>query len=311
VGFEAHGAAIAVTHHDAKLFGVINDAATHALPGISAVGRALYVFEVHVADAIFRQHGVAFGENFIAEARRVAGIPVEKEILIGNRLEGACGLCCCGGVALVFIFEDEDDVLLRGFVGEFAELFVHAFAVGFVVFETPEVEEADFVGAEVVGHGGGALQHFVLPLEGKAGFVGVSRRAVFGLGSAGPIYFEKRASDVGDFEVVLGEQALHFGDFFVVEIDDVFVPQPANFHQAYAEFVGGHFTSVAKVLRNLVGDDGEPEHAVQFCLRAAQFSGVRSAQCSHGGRAALPHPFPAIHRPVSPGGILLLRASDG
>src|SRR4029453_18727984 len=101
------------------------------------------------------------------------------------------------------------------------------------------------------------------------------------------------------------EQALHFRDFFGVEVYDVLVPQAAQFDKTDAKLLPRNFHCVSEVLRNLISDDRKLKDAVQLRLRSRKSSGVGSAQRSERSRTARFDPSSPIHGPFSPGGILL------
>src|SRR5215467_12771756 len=127
---------------------------------------------MHVADTILWQQRIAFWKSFVPEARGVSRIPIQKEILVGDRRQRSRGLRSGRGVA--FVFKNKHDVVLRGFLAKFAQLLVHILAVRLVVFETPEVEQAHLVGSEVPGHGRGALKHLVLLRKRKTRLVRIA-----------------------------------------------------------------------------------------------------------------------------------------
>ena len=149
--------------------------------------------------------------------------------------EGICGEGCRsfaagGGVALEFVFEDEEDVLLGGFFCGFLEHIVDGGAVGRDVVEAPEIEAADLVGAELLGERDAAFEDFVLVMEADfGGAVHVVFGAVGGPGCAQEVDFVERAGDVGDVEVVLGEDLAGFGDLGVGGGLQVDVPEAAEF----------------------------------------------------------------------------------
>ena len=75
----------------------------------------------------------------------------------------------------------------------------------------------------------------------------------------GPVDLEERAGNVGDAEVVFGEDLLCVGDLRVGEGLEALVPHGAKLDPLEAEFMGGNRTGVIKVLGYLVGDDGDLE----------------------------------------------------
>ena len=130
----------------------IDDSCADRFPIVLAIRLAGDVLAVAVADAVFGQRIVSVGIGDIAgEGACVAGVPVDHEVLVRDRGQHCCAFFAGAGVAGHLVFEQQDDVALgAGFRG-FLELGVDRRAVGFLVFEPPEIETADAVGLEGFG----------------------------------------------------------------------------------------------------------------------------------------------------------------
>src|ERR1019366_2680468 len=135
------------------------------------------------------------------------------------------------------VFEDERDALsLRG-LGGGAELVVDGCAVGCLVFETPEIEAADFVGLELFRERDACGEDVVLLVEVGRGGVVLVAGAEFRARRARPVNLEERTADVGDAQVVLRQDGLRAGDIVGVEVGDVLAqraristhPRPKSF----------------------------------------------------------------------------------
>ncbi len=103
-----------------------------------------------------------------------------------------------------------------------------------------------------------ALQHFVLLAEREASFELVVL-AVFGLWSTRPIHLKERTGNVGHPQSVLLQNSSRFLEFIGIEIQYILIPQFTQFHPFHSEFIRGNFTSVAKILCDLVADDADSE----------------------------------------------------
>jgi hypothetical protein len=115
------------------------------------------------------------------------------------------------------------------------------------------------VGIEHFGQFDATFEHFVLLIEGEIGVELIALRAVFGLGRARPISFEKRTGDISDAQLVLFQDAFCFADFFCIESEQVFVPHSAQLDPAHTKFTRSHFAGMAEILADLVIDYGDFE----------------------------------------------------
>src|SRR5258707_11332697 len=60
------------------------------------------------------------------------------------------------------------------------------------------------------------------------------------------------------------QQPLRFRHFFLVEVNDVLLPQSANLHEADAKFIRGHVQRALKVLRDLIRDHRQLKNTIQL-----------------------------------------------
>src|SRR5437870_2516358 len=152
VRLQTHRAAVTVAKHRAELRLIVDNPAAHAFPVVSSIRVSLHIFQMHVPDALFGQQRVTFGKGFVAQACGIAGIPVKEEILIfyGGKCPRSFGTGCC--VALVFVFENQHNVLCGSFIGKFAQFSVHVLAVRPVVLKPPKIEHSHFVRGKTLRH---------------------------------------------------------------------------------------------------------------------------------------------------------------
>ena len=151
---------------------------------------------------------------------------------------------------------------LRAAARGIAQLFVDGGAVGCDVFETPEIEAADAIGAEMLWRA--SMQRsssVILLLEVEVGLELIAVLALLWKRRAGPVGFEERAGDVGDAQIVFGEDGLRALDVGVGHVGDVLVPHAAQFDPLQAEVVRGDRADVIEVLRDFVVDDGDAKGA--------------------------------------------------
>ena len=64
-------------------------------------------------------------------------------------------------------------------------------------------------------------------------------------------------------QVVFGGNPPGFGDFLLVQINDVLISHAAEFDPLHAELARRNFTRAAKILRNFVVDDGDSKQRMQ------------------------------------------------
>ncbi len=72
---------------------------------------------------------------------------------------------------------------------------------------------------------------------------------------AGPVDLKERAGDVGDAELIFGEDLFRLGKLVVGEVLEAFAPQAAQLDPMQAEVVGYDGAGVVEVGRDLVVDD--------------------------------------------------------
>ena len=121
-----------------------------------------------------------------------------------------------GGVTCEFVFENEDDVLLSSLIGGFTQFVVDRSSVGNLIFQPPEIKDADAIGVKGLGQFEGAIQQFVLLLESVIGIEGVPLFRDLGERCARPIHFEDRTRNVGHAHLGLFQQVSCLGDLFRV-----------------------------------------------------------------------------------------------
>ena len=152
MGFKTDGVAIADFVECAELGCPVNEAGADGRPFNFAVGAFDCVLYVAMMDAILGQCFPCRGEGIEFAAHDGVGwIPVEGQV---RRLDGIKRARCFaagGSVALELVFEDQQDALFAGGLCGGAELVVNGGAVRSHIVEAPEVEAADFVGAELFG----------------------------------------------------------------------------------------------------------------------------------------------------------------
>ena len=260
--FETDGVVVAVALKGGELARPVDDACADGRPFPFAIGLADNIFSVAVADAFFGQQVVAFGERVAGgEGGGVAWIPVEHEAGFGHGAEGVRGFSAGGRVAGHFIFEQQDEVVAGAFARGVAEFFVDGGAIGLHVIETPEIEAADAVGVESFGELDAVVEQVFLLFEGEVGLEVVAAFALFGKGCAGPVGLEERAGDVGDAQIVFGEDGFGAFDVGVGHVGDVLAPHAAQLDPLEAEVVGNYGADVIEVLRDFVVDGGDAEGA--------------------------------------------------
>src|SRR3954452_24662401 len=159
---------IAVALESFELSHPVDDAAGHRSP-VKLVAFPDDVFAVAVSDAIFGKEIVSVGVRSFAAGGGVARIPIQHE---RPRLHGGQNLRGFGTGSRVtgwLVFQNKDDSLLLGFGRSLAQLVIDCGAVGRLIVEAPEIEAADALGSERLGHLDGALEDFVLLAKGEAG----------------------------------------------------------------------------------------------------------------------------------------------
>ena len=139
-----------------------------------------------------------------------------------------------------------------------------------LIVETPEVEAADTLGIECPRKTNGAIQDLVLLVESKTGFRFVALGRELRFRRAFPIDFEKRARNVGDAQLVFVQRALCFGEFVVVQQQNIFVPKAPQLDPFQAEFIGRDVTGMVQIVRNLVIDYTNTKGDLPIRLRARE-----------------------------------------
>ena len=296
MGFQADGVAVAGLLEGAELSCPIRVALAYGGPCEAALGAGFGygAFDVAVSNAVFGDEVKAGWEGVeFAAGYGVAWVPVELEVRGLDGGEGLGGFAAGCGVAFIFVFEDEQEVVFACARGCFEELGVDGFAIGLRVIETPEVEAANAVGLELLGEFDAAFEDFVLLFEIEAGAEVIVFGTVLRAGRPGEIDFEERAGDVGDAELVFVENGICVGDVGIVELEDVLAPHTAQLDPLQAEVVGDDRAGVIEVVGYLVVDDGDAEGGLQFgCSeRCGKVGGDGCGGCAfdHGAAREVGH----------------------
>jgi hypothetical protein len=202
---------------------------------------------VAMMNAVLGQAVPSAGEGVhLAAHDGVAGVPVEREVRRLDRFEDLCSFTARRRIAGKLVLDHEQQALLSYNLRGGAKLFIDGRAVRSDIFQPPEVEAANLVGAELLCQRDAALDNFILMLVGHfVRSVHIGFRAVTRLRSAGPIDFEERARDVGDLELVLGEDLLRVCDFSVRRSLQVLAPNLANLDPLQAE-ISSEITEILK-----------------------------------------------------------------
>ena len=124
------------------------------------------------------------------------------------------------------------------------------------------------IGTEGFGHFDPPPQHLVLLIERKARMK-VHRFAVSRSWSALPIHFEQRAGNIGHAQTVFLQNALRFCDFLRIKVNDVLVPHRTQFNPSHPEFARRNLAGMAKILADLIIDNGNAERRCRFRQRVA------------------------------------------
>src|SRR5580658_3738762 len=101
----------AITLESLQLTNPVDDATAHWSPIIFVTVRGDDIFTVTVSYALFGQRFIAGWVGRAAEGGGVAGIPVEHEVLVWNRLERGSRFFAGRCVARHFVFEQQHDVI--------------------------------------------------------------------------------------------------------------------------------------------------------------------------------------------------------
>src|SRR5260370_41465038 len=120
-----------------------------------------------VTNAIFWQEIVSIRIRLLILLRRVSRVPIEQQIRRGNRGKHlGCFRRSCG-ITSGLIFEDQNHILLRRFLGGVPQLFVHSRSIRPLIIQPPEIETADAIGLERLSQLNASLKHFILLLKRK------------------------------------------------------------------------------------------------------------------------------------------------
>src|SRR6267154_6134804 len=177
MSFEAHPVVITIALERPVLACPIDDASSHGRPIVSFV--LLYrILRVAVTNAVFGQKIIAVGIRRLTAGRGISRIPVEHEMgrLYGTQNLGSFGPR--GGIETGIIFQKQDNTLLARFVGGLQQPFIYGSTIWNLILQPPEVEAAHAISAEGFRHCDGALQNFVLLIEGEV-CVEIVRRTEF------------------------------------------------------------------------------------------------------------------------------------
>src|SRR5262249_10497861 len=141
MSFEARCELVALLLERSELSSPVDRASSHSGPFLFVARRLLLnVFSVNLADAILLQLAVAIGIGTLATHSSVPRIPVDHEIWGFHCREQTCSLRSSCSVACVFIFENQDDVLLCCFVCSFAHFVVNCGPIGSLIVQPPKIE---------------------------------------------------------------------------------------------------------------------------------------------------------------------------
>ena len=120
-----------------KLAGEIELACSNRLPLL-----ALRVFQVNMTDPRMIELIPRVGKWPLAHLIRVAGIPVVHQSPVRNRLEKSGNFRACANIAVVFVFDEQSDIVLPGDVNCFLQLFYNAVEYCRRICHTPESKDA-------------------------------------------------------------------------------------------------------------------------------------------------------------------------
>ncbi len=148
-----------------------------------------------------------------------------------------------------------------------------------MIFQAPEIETADAVGLKLFCEFDAAAKHIVLLGKAEVRVKLVALRAEFGCRRAGPIHFEERAGDIGNAQFILCQDALRFGDFLGVQIENVFIPHSTKLDPRHSKFPGDDFAHPAKILADFVIDHRETEWRCDRETGAKRRSRTQQRQC--------------------------------
>src|ERR1700687_509343 len=176
------------------------------------------------------------------------------------------------GITSSFIFENQNHVLLGCFFGGIPQLFIHGRTIRRLIIESPEIEETDAIGMEGLGQLNTALEHFVLLLESEIVMALIVLRTELRLGCAWPVHLEERAGNIRHPQLVFFQDAARFIDFLGIQFEQVLVPHATQLDPTHSKFFRSYFARAAKVLTDLVIDNGDSERRIHtvtpsFCSR--------------------------------------------
>src|ERR1700693_2996669 len=262
VGFQTDPETITVTLERLELSHPVDDPGSHRRPVVILVAFFHSVFAMTVADPALRQKIVAIRKRFFAASCSVSRIPVQHEKGRLDRIQNLGGLSSSGGIQAGIILQQQGDAFLTRFVGRLQELLIDRSAIWLLVIQSPEIEAAHAIGLEGLGQLDGMLQHFVLLIESEVGME-VAVLAELRLGSTLPVDFKEWTGDIGHSQSVLLKNTTRVRNLVCVQIENVLVPHAAKLDPLHPEFPRGNFAGTAKVLRDLVVDNGDAERGVQ------------------------------------------------
>src|SRR6185437_2741828 len=151
-----------------ELPGPVDESATHRCPLLArTIWLVLNVLAMNVADTVLRQGIVPIRECLLAAHRSIARIPIDHEILRLHGGQQTASFCASSCVAGKLVFENQDDLFLRSFVGCIAHFVVNRGAVGSLIVKPPKIKDTYAIGVEGFGQFERALQELVLLLEGE------------------------------------------------------------------------------------------------------------------------------------------------
>src|ERR1700683_4616642 len=168
----------AITLESLQLTNPVDDAATDWSPVIFVTLFADDIFTVTMPNTLFGQRFIAGWIRRAAERGGVAGIPVQHEVLVWNRLQRRRCLFAGRCVARHFVLEQKHEVIFGAALGRLPQLRVDRLAIGPMIIEAPIVETANSIGVEGLRQRDTVLEQLVL----SAGIeVGVELIAGFAL----------------------------------------------------------------------------------------------------------------------------------
>ena len=152
----------AITLQSLQLPNPIHDAAAYRSPIVFVIGLAHHIFAVAVPDAVFGQQFIAGWIGRASQGRGIAGIPVQHEVLVWNRLQHGSRLFACCGVAGHLVFEQKDDVVFGAAFRSLLQFGIDGRTVRLLIIQPPIVETANPVRVERLAKRDTALEQFVL-----------------------------------------------------------------------------------------------------------------------------------------------------